>query len=120
MLAFRLAEWSTDTWIDGNLFENGVPIAYFYANRVSSATEHDSLSPRGNYLFIVDFVVVGKHRRRGVGSRMYEELEKEAKRRGIKKIWLQPQLGSEAFWEKLGFTYRPARTGSFVEMKKTL
>ena len=119
-MIFRLADWSTDTWLDGQVFENHVPIAYFFANRVASPAGYDSFDAKGNYLFIADFVVASRYRGRGIGRMMYEELEKEAKRRGIRTIWLQPQPRSEAFWEKMGFTYRPPKTERPTEMEKQL
>jgi GNAT superfamily N-acetyltransferase len=119
-VAFRLADWCSDTRIDGNVFEDSISIAYFCANRVDSPTEHDSLAPRGDFLFISDFIVVGRRRRSGIGRMMYEKLEQEARKRGIRMIWHQPQSKSEGFWGKMGFTYRPAGIGASPEMEKVL
>lgn len=120
LTVFRLTDWSTETWIDGHALEDGVPIAYFYTNRVASPTDHNLLDPEGNYLFVADFVVGGRHRGKGVGKAMYEQLEREARCRGIKMIWLQPQPRSEGFWKKMGFTYRSPKNGRPIEMEKQL
>jgi GNAT superfamily N-acetyltransferase len=119
-MTFRVADWSTETRIDGQVFENDVPIALFFANRVTSLVDHDSPNCGGKYLFIADFRVVERRRRIGIGRAMYQSLEEEARKRGIRAIWLQPQPGIEGFWQKMGFGHRPQVLGRPHEMEKNL
>ena len=52
-------------------------------------------------------VAVEKNRRRqGVGKSIMDTLHEEAKRRGIKELWLGSQVSATAFYENLGYTTR--------------
>lgn len=66
--------------------------------------------------------------RRGVGTRVYEELEATARRRGVGSLGLWASLPAVAFYETLGFRRTAEHTvefsdgveGTVVEMRKTL
>ena len=119
-MTFRFADWSTETRIDGQVFENDVPIAFFFANRVTSSVDHASLDCKGEYLFIADFRVIDRRRRIGIGRAMCQSLEEEVRKRGIRAIWLQPQPDIEGFWQKMGFRHRSQILGRPHEMEKDL
>ena len=60
-------------------------------------------------LEIANFIVDREYQLQGYGRKSYNELEKLARKIGIKKIFLCPVgKGARIFWEKMGFTGKKA------------
>lgn len=67
------------------------------------------LTPRGR---IGRMAVLGPHRGRGVGTRMLEQLTREATKTGLGELVLASQLSARGFYRRLGFA---AQGEVFVE-----
>ena len=75
--------------------EHGEPIAFA------------ALEPDGHLdLFYVHKDAV----RRGVGTRLYEAVEQEAREMGIRRIHTEASITARIFFERRGFQIREART----------
>lgn len=69
---------------------DSAPVGYLSAFRFPAIDDNCS------QVYLYDIVVEEKHRRRGIGSRMIEELKGYCRRDGADHIWLGTSLGNEA------------------------
>jgi ribosomal protein S18 acetylase RimI-like enzyme len=69
---------------------DSAPVGYLSAFRFPAIDDDCS------QVYLYDIVVEEKHRRRGIGSRMIEELKGYCRRDGADHIWLGTSLGNEA------------------------
>jgi len=55
------------------------------------------------WLYTQMLTVPDKLRGRGVGTRLMQQAEEEARRRGCLQAWVDTQFGARPFYEKLGY-----------------
>ncbi|MDZ7814452.1 MAG: GNAT family N-acetyltransferase [Planctomycetota bacterium] len=87
----------------------GAPVGYCLA----AVKDNPPMRPRGRYGYIVDLMVTERHRRRGVGRRLFNAAVEWFRFKKIKRVELKAAVGNEqsmAFWNSLGFkTYMELR-----------
>jgi GNAT superfamily N-acetyltransferase len=63
------------------------------------------------FCFLSELVILGEHRRRGVGEWFMEQVERFCQAHGIERIVLQPTGESRGFYDKLRFVADPIAAG---------
>ncbi|MFN4005595.1 MAG: GNAT family N-acetyltransferase [Hylemonella sp.] len=76
------------------------------------------------WLYVQMLYVPEALRGQGVGQRLMQQAEQEARRRGCRQAWVDTQFGARAFYERLGYTvfgelpeYPPGFVRSFLRKR---
>lgn len=62
---------------------------------------------RPGWGFILEFYVVPTKRRIGLGTTLFNMVERMLQAEGVKNMWLLPDGRSEPFWRSVGFSLSP-------------
>ena len=80
----------------------GSPVGYCLA----AAKDNPPVRPKGRYGYIVDLMVTERHRRRGVGRKLFNAAVEWFRFKDIRRVEIKAAVLNEqsiAFWNSLGF-----------------
>lgn len=97
MRSGELLQWITEE--DGELLATAALILYEFPPSFQNES--------GKKGYVANVYTSPKFRKRGLATALLGIIEEEAKRRGIKKLWLEASVWGKPVYEKAGFSENP-------------